>query len=149
MMVHKIPGKTLYSSLFWTLTNTGAVRGLPPGNALQKVRVVPNPYDLRGRFFQFGDNFQYDRLNFYGLPPQCRLKIFTESGELIWEKVHSGVSGDEPWDSKTSYGQIVASGIYILYVEVLEDTYDTWDQKDNHILYYKGASVFRKFVIIR
>ncbi|MCX7985106.1 MAG: hypothetical protein N3A63_09425 [Bacteroidetes bacterium] len=145
----QVPGTVLYSSLFWTLTNTGAVLGRPAGSALEKVRVVPNPYDIRGRFFQFGDRSLYDRIVFYGLPPKCLLKIFTESGECIWEKMHTRTTGDEVWDSKTKYGQIVVSGIYILYVEVLEDTYDTWINRDNRLLYKKGDTVIRKFVIIR
>ena len=51
---------------------------------------------------------------------------------MIWQKEHTSGTGDELWDSKTSYGQIVASGIYILYVETP-----------------KGKRVIRKFVIIR
>jgi hypothetical protein len=102
------------------------------GMGLELVRVVPNPYDIRGRYLQFGDQSQYDRIAFYGLPPVCKLKIFTERGDLIWEKDHVIGTGDELWDSKTTYGQIVASGIYILYVETPD-----------------GRSVFRKFVIIR
>ncbi len=102
------------------------------GTLLDLVRVVPNPYDVRGRFLQFGDQSQLDRIAFYGLPPICKLKIFTERGDLIWEKDHVIGTGDELWDSKTTYGQIVTSGIYILYVETPD-----------------GRSVFRKFVIIR
>jgi len=101
------------------------------GKGLDLVRVVPNPYDIRARLFQFGDKSQIDRIAFYGLPADCKLKIFTERGDLIWEKDHSG-SGDELWDSKTSSGQIIASGIYILYVETSGQ-----------------GSVFRKFVVIR
>jgi hypothetical protein len=102
------------------------------GQGLELVRVVPNPYDKRSRLFQFGEESQYDRITFYGLPAECKLMIFTESGEMIWEKEHKTGTGDELWDSKTSSGQIVASGIYILYVETP-----------------KGESVIRKFVIIR
>jgi hypothetical protein len=102
------------------------------GKGLELVRVVPNPYDIRARFFQFGDQSQYDRIAFYGLPPVAKLKIFTERGDLIWEKDHTRGTGDELWDSLTSSGQIVASGIYILYVETPD-----------------GRSVYRKFVIIR
>jgi hypothetical protein len=102
------------------------------GKGLDLVRVVPNPFHVGARFFQFGDQSQYDRLAFYGLPAICKLKIFTERGDMIWEKNHIRGTGDELWDSKTSSGQIVASGIYILYVETPE-----------------GRSVFRKFVIIR
>jgi hypothetical protein len=145
----QVSGKTLYSSLFWTLTNTPALLGRPAGNALEQVRVVPNPYDIRSRVYQFGVNSQYDRIAFYGLPPGCILKIFTEKGELIWQKNHTRTTGDEVWDSKTSSGQIVVSGIYILYVEATQDTYDTWVNKDNRLLYRKGDSVFRKFIVIR
>jgi hypothetical protein len=145
----QVSGKNLYSSLFWTLTNTAATLGRPAATALSKVRVVPNPYDIRARVFQFGASSMYDRIAFYGLPPNCDLRIYTENGELIWQKSHRGTTGDVLWNSKTSSGQIVASGIYILYVEVTGDTYDTWEAKDNRLLYRKGDSVFRKFVIIR
>ncbi|MEM3373247.1 MAG: hypothetical protein QXF76_03465, partial [Candidatus Anstonellales archaeon] len=127
------PGKPLYSSPFWTVTNRPATLQRPPvTSTLDSVRVVPNPYDIRARIFQFGDKSQYDRIAFYGLPPVCKLKIFTERGDLIWEKDHTRGTGDELWDSLTKYGQIVSSGIYILYVETPD-----------------GRSVFRKFVIIR
>ena len=115
-----------YGSSFVTLYTIAS------GKGLDLVRVVPNPYDIRGRFLQFGDQSQYDRIAFYGLPPICNLKIFTERGDLIWEKNHVSGTGDELWNSQTSYGQIVASGIYILYVETTD-----------------RGSICRKFVIIR
>lgn len=102
------------------------------GKELDLIRVVPNPYDIRSRMFQFGDQYQYDRIAFYGLPPVCTLKIFSERGDLIWEKEHTRGTGDELWDSLTSSGQIIASGIYILYVEAPD-----------------GRAVYRKFVVIR
>ena len=101
-------------------------------DSLEAIRVVPNPYDIRSRVFQFGEKSHYDRIAFYGLPPECTVKIFTERGDLIWEKVHDDGSGDELWDSLTSSGQIVVSGIYIAYFETPT-----------------GEAVYRKFVIIR
>jgi hypothetical protein len=151
------PGTPLYSSLFLTLTSVPAHLLRPSGNLLGEVRVVPNPYDIRSRKWQFGDpntgtTGNIDRLLFYGLPPKCKLKIFTENGTLIWEKDHTNGSGDEAWDSKTSSNQIVASGIYILFVEVIEDTYATQDRIANYgiydqnlkLMYPQGAVVFRK-----
>ena len=103
------------------------------GQALDLVRVVPNPYDIRSRAYQFGTSPQQaDRIAFYGLPGVCTLKIFTERGDLIWQKEHTSGTGDELWNSTTTYGQVVASGIYILYVETPS-----------------GQNVIRKFVIIR
>jgi len=102
------------------------------GLGLDLVRVVPNPYDSRARSFQYGTKpEEQDKINFFGLPTACKLKIFTERGDLIYSKDHFG-SGDETWFSTTSSGQIVSSGIYILYVETPD-----------------GQKVFRKFIIIR
>lgn len=102
------------------------------GQGLDLVRVVPNPYDSRARIYQFGtDPEVQDKICFFGLPAACKLKIFTERGDLIYSFDHKG-TGDERWYCKTSSGQIVASGIYILAVE-----------EPN------GQKIFRKFVIIR
>jgi hypothetical protein len=103
------------------------------GQGLELVRVVPNPYDSRARLYQFGDvPNQADRIMFYGLPAQATLKIFTERGDLVYQINHTSGTGDERWDCKTSSGQIVASGIYILYVERSD-----------------GSKVIRKFSVIR
>jgi hypothetical protein len=126
------PGQPLYSSMFWTVTSTPAFLRRPAGKSLAEIRVVPNPYDIRARALQFGDQFQYDRLAFYGLPPVCSIKIFTERGDLVWQTEHNDGSGDELWDSLTSSGQIIVSGIYIAYFSTPE-----------------GESVYRKFVVIR
>jgi len=117
------PGTPLYSSKFWTLTSLPAYLRRPQANLIGEVRVVPNPYDIRAQIYQFGEDFQYDRIAFYELPGICKVKVFTERGDLIWEKEHNDGSGDELWDSFTSSGQIVVSGIYILYVEVTENIY--------------------------
>ena len=140
------PSHPLLSGLFWTLTSIPATLQRPQGQAIEDVRVVPNPYDIRSRSYQFGDESQYDRIAFYGLPGQCKLKIFTERGDLIYEKEHTDGSGDELWDSLTSSRQIVVSGIYILYVEVTDDI---MNDETGEKLFSKGESVMRKFVIIR
>jgi hypothetical protein len=140
------PGRMLYSSMFWTLTSVPANLLRPAGTSLREVRVVPNPYDIRARMFQFGDKSQYDRLAFYGIPGICKLRIFTERGDLIWEKYHDNGSGDELWDSRTSSGQIVVSGIYILLVEVMENI---TNEESGELVFRKGETVYRKFVIIR
>ena len=72
------PGVPLCSSLFLTMTTTPANLLRPSGNLLGEVRVVPNPYDIRSRKWQFGDTGPYDRIMFYGIPPKCILKIFSE-----------------------------------------------------------------------
>jgi hypothetical protein len=164
-------GQPLYSSLFWTITNKSANLQRRAESFLTEVRVVPNPYDIRSRSFQFGEDSYYDQLAFYGLPSKCKLRVYTERGDLIWEIEHTDGSGDEFWNSLTSSRQIIVSGIYILYVEVTEDIYAEEDTYAWHDMYdddlkltYKtgdllyragdkifnaGESKFRKFVVIR
>jgi hypothetical protein len=170
------PGVPLASSLFYTMTSKPANLLRPAGNLLAEVRVVPNPYDIRARKWQFADfatglTGGIDQMEFYGIPPKCKLKIYTESGTLIREINHTNGAGDEAWNLQTSSGQIVVSGVYILYVEVTENYTATEDKIASHditdehlkILYHKGdpvyskgqkifsagQSTFRKFVVIR
>ena len=115
---------------------------------LSEIRIVPNPYNLKARNIQFGENDQttLDRLAFYNLPPVCRIKIYTETGDLIETIEHTNGSGDDYWHSLTSSRQIVVSGLYIAYFEVTEDYSD---DITGEFLYRKGDSIFKKFVIIR
>jgi hypothetical protein len=93
---------------------------------------------------QFGQDIP-DRLAFYGLPPFCRIKIYTETGDLIETIDHTNGSGDEYWHSLTSSNQLVVSGLYIAYFEVTKDTYD----EQGRLMFKKGDNIFRKFIIIR
>jgi hypothetical protein len=168
------PGVPLYSSMFWTVTNLPATLQRPAGNYMGELRVVPNPYDGRAKQFQFGNKQldDHDQIAFYGLPPKCKINIYTERGDLIWTTNHTKGTGDELWNSITMSAQILVSGVYILYVEVLQDLYALKDisakqdiygddlkvplahQGDllfhaGDLMYHKGDSKFRKFVIIR
>jgi hypothetical protein len=138
------PRGPLVSSRFYTQTNTQAYLTRPPGNRLSEIRVVPNPYNIRMKDLQFGQDTP-DRLAFYGLPPYCTIKIYTETGDLIETIEHSNGSGDEYWHSLTSSRQLVVSGLYIAYFEVSKDTYDD----SGKLIFKKGENIFRKFIIIR
>ena len=127
------PGKPLYSSKFWTMTNVPAYLRRPAvEDSLEAIRIVPNPYDIRSRALQFGVDESFDRIAFYNLPPECTIRIFTERGDLIWEKDHTDFSGDELWDSKTSSGQLVVSGLYLVHFETP-----------------KGQAIIKKLIVIR
>jgi hypothetical protein len=127
------------------------------GSMIEQVRVVPNPYDIRSRKLQFGTDAQYDQIAFYQLPPVCKLIVFTERGDKIWEMDHTKGTGDEAWTSQTMSAQILVSGIYILYVEVTQDVQAVRDVYKNGALLYhagdvtthKGDHIIRKFVVIR
>ena len=97
------------------------------------IRVVPNPYNISAATdLGFGELAQ-NRLYFFNIPGRCDIKIYTELGELIKTIEHTDGSGDQAWDSLTSSGQIIVSGIYIAVIE----------NKDT------GGKKIVKFVIIR
>lgn len=125
------PGTPLYSSKFYTMTNSSAKLKRPPGETLDDIRVVPNPFNIRASELQFGSSGE-DRIYFYDIPPICTIRIYTERGDLIETIEHTDASGDESWDSITKYRQVVVSGVYIAHFETPD-----------------GQSTYRKFIIIR
>ncbi|MCF7886546.1 MAG: hypothetical protein K9M80_08625 [Candidatus Marinimicrobia bacterium] len=128
------------SSKYWTITNVPAQLQKPPGKELEDIAVVPNPYNISAREFQFGsEGPSRDRIGFFGLPPKCIIKIYTERGDLIKTIKHESGRGDEYWDSFTSSKQMVVSGVYIAYFKVTA----------NEGGFQKGDNTIRKFVIIR
>lgn len=140
------PGVPLVSSKFYTVTNTPAFLTRPPGEKLSEIRVVPNPWNIRSRELYFGsDPTAQDRLMFVGLPPYCTIRIYTETGDLIETIEHDNGSGIELWHSFTSSRQLVVSGIYIAHFEVTQD----YSDENGNLLFKKGDSAFRKFIIIR
>ena len=132
------PGEPLVSSRFYTMTNKPAFLRRPAKNVLAEIRIVPNPVDIRTNPFE-------GRIAFYGLPPECTIRIFTERGDLIQTIEHNNGSGDELWNSLTSSEQIPVSGLYIAYFEVTADVRD----ESGNIVLSKGESTFKKFIIIR
>ena len=125
------PGVPLESSRFYTMTNDPAHLVRAPGKSLADIRVVPNPYNIRAREIQYGVSGA-DRIMFLNLPPVCTIKIYTERGDLVDTIEHTDTSGDEAWNSVTSYRQVVVSGVYLAVFETPD-----------------GKKAIRKFVIIR
>lgn len=86
------------------------------------VWVVPNPFRARVEWDRppvAGDPFGR-HLDFMGMPRAVgRLKVFTVSGDLVWEAVHDGRagSGQVRWNLISRNGQDVESGIYLFSVD--------------------------------
>ncbi|OQX85665.1 hypothetical protein B6D60_07480 [candidate division KSB1 bacterium 4484_87] len=137
------PGE-LHSSMFWTRTIEPAFLRRQAGDALSKIRVVPNPYNVRAIDFQYPG--EPDKIMFLNIPAECIIRIYTERGDLIKTIIHDDGSGDDYWNSTTEYGQVVVSGVYIALFEV---TTDYADPQTGEILYRKGEREMRKFIIIR
>ncbi len=133
------PGVPLVSSKFYTMTNTPAYLRRPAKTSFSEIRIVPNPVDIRS-------NPLGDKVAFYGLPPKCTIRIFTERGDLIQTIEHTNTTGDELWNLLTSSSQIPVSGVYIVHIEATEDVVDP---ETNAITLQKGESAIKKFIIIR
>lgn len=87
-----------------------------PGENIADFRVVPNPYIISADENNLLFPGRKNRLAFFDIPGVCKIQVFTELGELIYELEHTNGSGDEFWDLNTSSNQLVVSGIYIVIV---------------------------------
>ena len=118
------------------------VPGPAPGESNAGVTVFPNPYRVEARW-DVGRQARDHYLWFANLPAQSRLKIYTLSGDLIYEVDFDGAGYDgrnargiyRPasdlasnlsgsmfgWDLITRQGQAVASGLYLWAVEDKRD----------------------------
>ena len=92
---------------------------------------------------------------FFNLPPECKIRIFSESLDLIREIDHVGGSGDQPWGPQADIPELhlasdqeqrIVSGLYFVQFEVTEDYSDP---QTGDILYRKGESIVKKLVVIR
>ena len=63
--------KVLNSSKFYTITNKAASLKRPAGESFDDIRVVPNPYHVSARDFQYGVSAP-DRLMFLNIPLYVR-----------------------------------------------------------------------------
>jgi hypothetical protein len=101
-------------------------------SALDMINVVPNPYYA---YSQYEENQLDNRIKIVNLPSKCTVTIFTPNGTLV-RKFKRDVSSDNSgggvydpkaalnletsidWDLKNSTGIPVASGLYLIHVEV-------------------------------
>jgi len=128
-------GRSLESGPFLNMSTVGAYLTKPAGKDFSDIRVVPNPYNINANKLQYPG--EPDKISFVGLPLECTIKIFTQSGDLVKTINHFG-SGVESWGkllnehSVTDSGQIIVSGLYIAYIETPD-----------------GKSHVEKFVVVR
>jgi len=139
--VTAVDASGLESSRFLNRTDptaSDAWRGsVTPTGTLLEVFVVPNPYDRRSeKLYRLPAN----TVTFYGLSPECQIRIYTQSGDLVATLRHIASSGNiEQWNMVTDSKQYVASGLYLYVVD------QTKDGAGNDL----GLASRGKFVIIR
>ena len=135
------PTGPLESGRFYTKTTKPANLQRKPAETLDAIRIVPNPFNIRNRNLQYtGED---DKIMFLDIPGYCKIRIYSERGDLINTIIHDNGSGDQAWFLTTSSRQVVVSGIYIAYIEV------TQDPEDTAYTYKKGDSIYKKFIVIR
>ena len=88
----------------------------------KKPFVVPNPYVGAASFEpqRFGVQGRGERrLEFRNLPPNCSIRIYTITGELVQTLQHDGniLEGYVPWDLRTKDNLEAAPGLYIFHVD--------------------------------
>lgn len=90
---------------------------------LDEIIVVPNPYvvvnDIEPTNKLPGQNRGERRIYFENLPPECTIRIFTLSGELVQTINHSSPldHGRAFWNLLNRDGFSVAYGIYFAHIE--------------------------------
>lgn len=116
------PTDTLYSNRIYTQTYNAAYLKAkrPAGQAMDSIRIVPNPFVLSSNSIDLRFPDEPDKIAFYNIPGRCHISIYSELGELIYEMDHLNGSGDEYWKSVTSSRQVVVSGIYIAVFQNLD-----------------------------
>jgi hypothetical protein len=90
-----------------------------PQNDLSQMYAVPNPY--RSGTSQFTtpnyQNFPDNKLRFVNVPVNCKIRIYTVSGDFVFEITNMSGTGTAEWDTTNTAGQQVASGAYIYRCE--------------------------------
>jgi len=112
------PGQKLESSRYVNRSSLPVISFKAGLDASVRVKVVPNPATINAGGLGFpGED---DQILFANLPYKCKLKVFTETGDLITTIEHLGTD-QEIWFQRTDANQYVASGIYILAVTEAKD----------------------------
>ena len=95
--------------------------GVELDNALDQIRVVPNPYY---GFSQYENNSTVSTVKITNLPGKCTVTIYSLDGKFIRTfnrdeqyMAYDQISDALDWDMKNSKGIPIASGVYIIHVK--------------------------------
>ncbi len=107
---NNFPMYTFQTGDIKTLTNENEVAE----NALDLIRVVPNPYYGHSYY----ETSQLDnRVRITNLPQKCTISIYNVSGRLVRQFNKDNAASYIDWDLKNSYNIKIASGMYIMHVD--------------------------------
>jgi hypothetical protein len=86
---------------------------LVPSSSLASVKAYPNPYRIHS--ISSG-------ITIANLTQTSDIKIYNVAGELVRTLDYSNGSGRATWDARNDSGNLVGSGVYIIYVHSAEGT---------------------------
>ena len=92
-----------------------------PESILDNIYVVPNPYVVYSELESPGISATLrgeKELQFRNLPPQCTIRIYTLTGELVDTIVKNDTNSFARWSILSFEGQRLAYGVYIYHVDV-------------------------------
>ena len=107
-------GRPMYSWSMDELQTTTASRDVL-ASALDLINVVPNPYYA---FSEYERNRIDTRVKIVNLPDQCTVTIYNVSGKMIRQFKKDNQVTTIDWDLKNTIGVPIASGVYLIHVEV-------------------------------
>lgn len=126
--VDSLGGRSGMTNMTYHMTQKQSVKQLGG-----KLYVAPNPLVLTSNFggsTREGDI--NDKIGFYGLPKNSRIRVFSYSGQLVGEIIHNTDVYSHEWFQISRNSQRIAAGVYFYVVEDLE----------------RGDTATGKFVII-
>lgn len=88
---------------------------------VNNIYVVPNPYVAYSDFENPGRTLtkRGDRvLQFRNLPPQCTIRIYTITGELVDQIEKDDNTSIASWDLLSKEGMRIAYGVYLYHVDI-------------------------------
>jgi hypothetical protein len=109
-------GRPMYGwSMDEIATTTGSKDRL--AESLQLINVVPNPYYAHSAY----ETSKLDtRVKIINLPENCTISIYNISGKKIRTIKKSNPTTFQDWNLKNEVGIPVASGVYLIHVDVPE-----------------------------
>jgi flagellar hook assembly protein FlgD len=101
----------------WSMDDISTVTGSQDDlvDALELINVVPNPYYA---FSEYERNRLDTRVKITNLPEKCTIKIYTVNGKLVRTFKKDSEITSLDWDLNNWKGIPVASGVYLIHVEV-------------------------------
>ncbi|MFH1942457.1 MAG: T9SS type A sorting domain-containing protein, partial [bacterium] len=89
---------------------------------VHRIGVFPNPYYA----FNPLEKNKFDKfVTFNNLPPRASIRIFTLSGHLIKRIDKDDDSPFVQWDLRNHFGRLVASGMYLVHVDIPDEGLST------------------------